>query len=58
MGLLAVCIGTGPIGLLHIGLLAEWLGASAAVTISAFEGLLALGVASWYWPELRRCGGS
>ena len=58
MGLLGVCIGTGPIGLLHIGLLAEWLGASAAVTISALEGLLALGVASWYWPELRRSGGS
>ena len=56
MGLLAVCIGTGPIGLLHIGLLAEWLGAPVAVAISASEGLLALALASWYWPELRRGG--
>jgi len=54
MGLLAVCIGMGPIGVLHVGFLADWLGAPAAVTVTAVEGLIALLVAAALWPELRR----
>lgn len=54
MGVLVACIGTGPVGMLHVGLLAEWLGAHVAVSIIAAEGLLALGVAALVWPELRR----
>lgn len=53
MGVLSVCIGSGPLGFLHIGLLADWVGASAAVTIVALEGLLALAIAHRVWPELR-----
>jgi len=54
MGVLVACIGAGPIGVLHVGLLAEWLGASRAVTIIAVEGLIAIAVAACIWPELRR----
>jgi MFS family permease len=54
MGLLTVAIGAGPIGMLYVGLLANWLGAPAAVACIALQGLLALGLAAWYWPELRR----
>ena len=53
MGVLTLCIGAGPIGLLHVGLLAEWLGAPRAVAISAMEGLIALAIAAFVWPELR-----
>jgi MFS family permease len=54
MGLLTVAIGGGPIGMLYVGVLADWLGASAAVVVLALQGLLALGLAAWYWPEMRR----
>ena len=53
MGVLVVCIGAGPIGVLHLGLLAQWLGAATAVGVSAAEGLLALCLAAYVWPELR-----
>lgn len=52
MGLLSVCIGSGPLGFAHLGLLAGWVGASAACTIIAFEGLVVLAVAAWRWPGL------
>lgn len=54
MGVLAVCIGVNPLGMLHIGLLAEWLGAPMAVRIIAGEGLVALVLALVCWPLLRR----
>jgi MFS family permease len=54
MGLLTVAIGAGPIGMLYVGVLADWLGASAAVACIAVQGLIALAFAAWYWPELRR----
>jgi predicted MFS family arabinose efflux permease len=54
MGVLAFCIGAAPIGILHVGFMADWLGASRAVTLIAIEGLVALGLALFIWPELRR----
>jgi MFS family permease len=55
MGLLAVAIGAGQLGgMLHVGLLADWLGAAAAVQLMAVEGLLALTLAALLWPEMRR----
>jgi MFS family permease len=54
MGLLTVAIGAGPIGMLYVGVLADLLGAPAAVALLAVQGLIALGLAAWYWPELRR----
>lgn len=53
MGVLSVCIGTGPIGFLHVGWLAGWLGAPMALSIIALEGLLALAMVYWHWPEVR-----
>jgi MFS family permease len=55
MGVIAVCIGGGaPLGTLHVGLLADWLGPAGAVAVSAAEGLVGLAVASRLWPELLR----
>jgi MFS family permease len=54
MGVLVVCIGAGPIGALHVGLLADLFSAPTALLVSAFEGLAALAIAAIVWPELRR----
>jgi MFS family permease len=53
MGVLSVCIGTGPIGFLHLGLMADWFGAPTAITVMALEGLIALAIAYFVWPEIR-----
>jgi MFS family permease len=42
MGLITVCIGTGPLGTLMIGALASWCGAAAAILAMAGLGLLGL----------------
>ncbi|WP_043337854.1 MFS transporter [Belnapia moabensis] len=52
LGLLSVCIGIGPIGFLHIGLLADWLGAPMAAAISGAEGLLALALTRRLWRHI------
>jgi len=52
MGVLTMCIGTGPIGFLMLGWLAERLGASAASVLCAALGLAALAVS---WPWWRAC---
>ncbi len=52
MGLLSVCVGLCTVGFLHIGLLADWVGAQTAVAISAGEGLLMLLLVCWIWPEI------
>ena len=54
MGLLSVCVGLCTVGFLHIGLLADWVGAQNAVAISACEGLLVLLLVCWIWPEITR----
>lgn len=53
MGVLAVCIGSGPIGMLHLGLLANWLDAPTALAVMGLEGLLAIGLTMWIWKEIR-----
>ena len=52
MGLLATCIGCSPIGMLHLGALAEAVGAAPALRIVAIEGLAALIVAAVIWRDL------
>jgi MFS family permease len=47
-GVLSVCIGVGPVGFLHLGLLAELIGAPSATIVSALEGLVAMAV-TWRW---------
>jgi MFS family permease len=53
MGLLTVCIGTGPFGTLHLGYMADLMGAQWAVFAMAVEGVIALGLSTLIWPELR-----
>lgn len=51
-GVLAVSIGSAPVGILHLGLLAEHLGAATAVAVSQFECLLALAAVAYFVPAL------
>jgi len=52
MGVLAVCIGTGPIGFLHVGWMASHLGAPQALAIMAAEGIAALLIVAILYPEV------
>ena len=52
MGVLTVCIGSGPVGFFHLGLLADRFGASTAVAIMTVEGLVMIAIALRVWPEL------
>ena len=52
MGLLSVCVGLCALGFLHIGLLADWVGAQNAILICTAEGLIALILVCWTWPEI------
>jgi predicted MFS family arabinose efflux permease len=54
MGVLTVCIGAGPLGMLHLGWLADRLSAATAVQVMALEGLAALLLVAVIWPEMRR----
>lgn len=47
-GVLSVCIGSGPIGFLALGVLADMIGAPAATALSGAVGLAAL-AATWRW---------
>jgi MFS family permease len=47
-GVLSLCIGSGLVGFINIGVMAELLGAPWATTLSGIEGLLAL-AATWRW---------
>ena len=49
MGIVTVCIGTGPLGVLAIGMLSEQLGPSAAILIMAGLGVSGLGLV---WTKL------
>ena len=53
LGLLSVSIGTGPLGFLQVGLLADAIGAqSAIITVSAI-GMVALVLTRPFWREIR-----
>jgi predicted MFS family arabinose efflux permease len=54
MGTVTLCIGLGLLGMLHVGFLADMVGASTAITIIAIEGLVALAASTLIWPDLRR----
>ena len=42
LGVLTLCIGTGPIGFFNVGLMAEFFGVPAALAIISLEGLFAM----------------
>ena len=48
LGVLTVCIGTGPIGFLWLGWLADRIGAHNATAVTGAVGLLAM-AATWRW---------
>ncbi len=52
MGALAICIGLAPFGMLHLGWLAERLGAPTAVAISAAEGAVAVILVMGVFPRI------
>jgi MFS family permease len=55
-GVLSLCIGSGLIGFLHIGIMAELIGAPWATTASGIEGLLAMALTWRWWRMLGRPG--
>jgi MFS family permease len=52
MGVVTMCIGTGPIGFAHLGLMADALGAPMATAVMAVEGIVALLLVALKWPEI------
>jgi predicted MFS family arabinose efflux permease len=54
LGVLATCIGAGPLGVLNLGMLASWLGAGLGVAVMAAEGLVLMALVAVIWPELYR----
>lgn len=53
LGLLTVTIGTGPLGFLQIGLLADAMGAKYAILTIGIEGIIALLLTRRFWREIR-----
>ena len=49
LGVLSVCIGTGPIGFLYLGLLAELFTPRTATVALAAQGVLAMMLTRRYW---------
>jgi MFS family permease len=49
LGVVSVCIGTGPIGFLYLGLLTEWLSPPAATVALAAQGIVAMILTRRYW---------
>lgn len=54
MGLLTVCIGMGPLGIILVGTLASFLGPLSAVVVLELSGLLAVCAAGLVWQRLER----
>jgi MFS family permease len=52
LGVLSVCVGTGPIGFLWLGWLADRLGAAPAMAITGVLGLLALATTQPLWRRI------
>jgi hypothetical protein len=53
LGVVALCIGTGPLGFLNVGWMAESYGVSTALAVMSLEGLFAV-LLLWYWGALRK----
>jgi len=51
-GVLSLCIGSGLVGFINIGLMAELIGAPWATTVSGIEGLLAMALTWRWWREI------
>lgn len=51
-GILAICIGIGIVGVVNIGLMAEWFGAPIAVRVVAVEGIVAMVAIGIGWRQM------
>ncbi len=51
-GLIAICIGIGIVGVVNVGVMAEWFGAPIAVRVMAIEGIVAMFAISVGWREM------
>jgi predicted MFS family arabinose efflux permease len=49
LGVLSACIGLGLLGFLHLGLMAQWLGAPTATMVIGLEGICALLLTRRWW---------
>jgi len=49
LGVLSVCIGVGPIGFIHLGWLADLIGAQSATAVMGIEGLVAMLLTRRFW---------
>jgi hypothetical protein len=56
MGLLTVCIGMGPLGILLIGTIADFTGPLVAIDMVATTGLVAVTVIGVVWRRRERRG--
>ena len=54
MGILAACIGAGPLGVINIGMIAELTSAGTAITISGALGLALIAFLAWRLPTIWR----
>ncbi len=54
MGLLTVCIGAGPLGILLVGVLADWFGPLVAIDAIALGGFILVARAGWCWRRRER----
>jgi len=52
LGVLTVCIGTGPVGFLWLGWLADRIGAHNATAVTGVLGLLAMAATRRWWKEI------
>jgi predicted MFS family arabinose efflux permease len=53
-GVLSVCIGLGPLGFLHLGLMADWIGAPHATALIGLEGIVVLAATHRLWQPVLR----
>jgi hypothetical protein len=54
LGVVSVCIGTGPIGFLYLGLLTDWFSPRTATVALAAQGLVAMLLTRRYWLTVLR----
>ena len=54
LGLLTVCIGVGPVGVLHVGYMAEIFGTVNGMVMVGLEGIVIIAIVGFVWPELRK----
>jgi MFS family permease len=53
-GVLAVCIGVGPVGFIYLGMMADWMGAPAATAFLGAQGLAIMALSYPYWRAVLR----